>query len=423
MKQLAIAAKDKSYQLASSKLETRNEILRQIALLLVKEEDQIMAANSLDLVAAKENNLGTAMIKRLELSSAKIQEMAKGVEEVSLLPDPLSRVQLKRELDENLVLTRYSVPIGLIGVIFESRPDAFIQIASLSIKSGNCAILKGGKEATHSNKVLYQIVHMAISNVCPEFTDCIVLAETRDDINELLSLDKYIDLMVPRGSNALVQYIQNNTKIPVLGHADGICHFYVDDSVDLEMALDLAYDSKCQYPAVCNAIETLLVHENIAPLFLPRLQEKMQNVELRGDSKSCKIININLATDEDWSTEYNDLILSIKIVSSMQEAINHINEFGSRHTEAICTTNEEAANQFIALVDASSVMCNASTRFADGFRYGFGAEVGISTSKIHSRGPVGLEGLTIYKYKLIGQGAKVAPYANGEKKFTHKEIT
>jgi glutamate-5-semialdehyde dehydrogenase len=320
------------------------------------------------------------------------------------------------------MLYKVSVPIGVIGVIFESRPDALIQIASLCLKSGNAVILKGGQEARQTNSELYQAICQALEATDVLSKDSVQLMETREEINELLKLDEYIDLMIPRGSNQLVRYIKEHTKIPVLGHADGICHLYIDRESDEQMALDVTFDAKCQYPAVCNAIETLLVHEAVAGSFLPRLRERLKEVELRGDERTRGIISVTPATEEDWATEYNDLILSIKIVSSLPEAVEHINRYGSHHTDGIITGNQAAAEQFMNLVDSASVMWNCSTRFADGFRYGFGAEVGISTNKIHARGPVGLEGLTIYKYKLLGSGQPVAAYAEGKKKFTHKTL-
>jgi glutamate-5-semialdehyde dehydrogenase len=421
IEQSARKAKEKSYYLAVASIDKRNLILNAIASGLVNNENRIMEANQIDLDQAKKDNLNQALQKRLALSPQKIKQMAEGVLGVAALLDPLGKLDMDRELDTGLILKRVSVPIGLIGVIFESRPDAFIQIASLCIKSGNAVILKGGKEAASTNKVLYEVVSEAIEGVEPQLKGSVVLAQTREEIGSLLALDEVIDLMIPRGSNALVKYIKENTRIPVLGHADGICHLYVDDDADIPMAVDLTEDSKCQYPAVCNAIETLLVHRKVAEEFLPLLREKLSHVELRGDATVAKLIECQPADDSDWSTEYNDLILSIKIVDSLEEAIAHINRYGSHHTDLIVTGNESKAESFMQMVDSSSVMWNSSTRFADGFRYGFGAEVGISTNKIHARGPVGLEGLTLYKYRLTGKGDRVRPYADGEKQFTHKD--
>lgn len=422
-------AKRKSFDLAGTGTEERNLVLRLLAGLIRENLDIIYQKNLEDMERSEAEGLNPVMLKRLELTPARIEQMALGVEQVASLADPLGQVQLKRELDSDLVLTRYSVPVGLIGVIFESRPEAFIQIASLCLKSGNCAVLKGGKEALLSNRILYETVLEACIRADRElgksvFEGTVVLAQTREEINSLLELDGTVDLMIPRGSNALVKFVKEHTRIPVLGHADGICHYYIDRSADLNQAVELVVDSKTQYPAVCNALETLLVHRDIAEEFLPAVKKALEEkgVEIRGDGATLRIIDVNVATEEDWSTEYDDLILSVKVVSDIREAMEHINRYGSHHTDAIAATDSRAAEIFFSGVDSSSVMHNASTRFADGFRYGFGAEVGISTSKIHARGPVGLEGLTIYKYRLQGNGNLVRDYASGEKKFTHKDI-
>lgn len=432
IKEKACSAKKKSYSLCASSLQERNLFLEKLLILLKQKASFIIDENKKDLCCAKEQNLSTAMVKRLELSSSKIDTMIASIKQLILLPDPLGVVQIDRLLDNDLRLTRLSVPVGLIGVIFESRPDAFIQIATLAIKSGNCVILKGGKEATFSNNALFSLVQEASQQADKEigksiFEGTIVLAQNREEINALLSLDEVIDLMIPRGSNELVRYIKEHTKIPVLGHADGICHFYIDKEVNIDQAITLCVDGKTQYPAVCNALETILVHKDIAPLFLPLLKEAfskdpMKVVEIRGDETCCSIIEANKAIDEDWSSEYGDLIVSIKVVNDIDEAITHINRYGSHHTDGIATTNIQSANYFMETVDSSTVTTNASTRFADGFRYGFGAEVGISTSKIHARGPVGLEGLTIYKYRLVGDGNIVSDYVLGKKNFLHKDL-
>lgn len=426
-------AKQKSYLLASSTLKERNLFLSKLLTLLGNKSDFLISENKKDLQKAKADNLLTSVVKRLELNESKIKTMMDGIRQLILLDDPLGVVQLDRLLDEDLRLTRISVPVGLIGVIFESRPDAFIQIATLAIKSGNCAILKGGKEATHSNLALFSLIKETAIECDKElgkdiFKETIVLAQNREQINSLLALDDVIDLMIPRGSNELVKYIKEHTKIPVLGHADGICHFYIDKEVNIDEAVKLCLDAKTQYPAVCNAIETILVHKEVAAVFLPKLKKAFCEdnpncfVEIRGDKECCLIIDVNKASEEDWHTEYGDLIVSIKVVSSITEAVNHINHYGSHHSDGIASTNAESCNYFMENVDSSTVMCNASTRFADGFRYGFGAEVGISTSKIHARGPVGLEGLTIYKYQLVGNGNIVSDYVTGRKKFLHKDI-
>ena len=420
----AKAAKQASFKLAAVSDLKKREILNIVSRLLKEKQDFILAENKKDLDQAKVDNTGSVLVKRLRLNESKIDAIIQSVNEVASLKDPVGDVLVSRELDNDLLLEQISVPIGVIGIIFESRPDALVQISSLCIKSGNAAILKGGKEAVNSNRALFSLFEEAMEQVDPVFKNSLQLVESRDDIKELLALDQYVDLMIPRGSNALVQYIQNNTKIPVMGHADGICHVYVDKDADLDMAVSVVVDSKCQYPAVCNAVETLLVHKDAADKFLPAVADKLrsQNVELRGDVRTLKVIKAKEATDDDWKTEYTDLILSIKIVDTFDDAVDHINTFGSHHTDCIVTGDDMAAAEFMSVVDSSSTLQNCSTRFADGFRYGLGAEVGISTSKIHARGPVGLEGLLIYKYKLRGNGNIVADYANGIKQFTHKDI-
>ncbi|MGC8802996.1 MAG: glutamate-5-semialdehyde dehydrogenase, partial [Bacteroidales bacterium] len=326
-------------------------------------------------------------------------------------------------LDEGLELYRVSCPIGVIGVIFESRPDALVQISSLCLKSGNAVLLKGGSEAAHTNRILAEIIASA-SQQSGIPTGWIQLLESRADVNEMLKMDEYIDLIIPRGSNEFVRYIMDHSRIPVLGHADGICHVYVDAEADMDMAMKIAVDSKTQYVAVCNAAETLLVHKDIAATFLPRLKEQLDKfpVELRGCQRTQQIIPVHPATEEDWKTEYLDYIWSIRIVDNVQEAIEHVNRYGSGHTETIVTNNAHTAKMFMDLCDSGNLFWNASTRFSDGYRYGLGAEVGISTNKIHARGPVGLEGLVIYKWKLIGKGHIVDDYTSGVRRFTHRKI-
>ncbi|MBN2803287.1 MAG: glutamate-5-semialdehyde dehydrogenase [Deltaproteobacteria bacterium] len=420
----AKAAKQASFRLASIDDSKKSEVLKIVAELLKEKQDYILAENSKDLELAKADNTGDVLVKRLVLNPQKIDVIIDSLKDVASLKDPVGTVQVKRELDTDLILEKIAVPIGVIGIIFESRPDALVQISSLCLKSGNAAILKGGKEAVNSNRALFSLFEEAMERVDPLFKNSLQLVESRDDIKELLALDQYVDLMIPRGSNALVKYIQDNTKIPVMGHADGICHVYVDKEADLDMAVSVAVDSKCQYPAVCNAVETLLVHKDIADTFLPSVAKELtdRGVELRGDEATRKIIDAKEAVDEDWETEYTDLILSIKVVDDFDGAVDHINFYGSHHTDCIVTNNSVTSERFMSVVDSSSTLLNCSTRFADGFRYGLGAEVGISTSKIHARGPVGLEGLLIYKYKVRGNGNIVADYAEGRKSFTHKEL-
>jgi glutamate-5-semialdehyde dehydrogenase len=420
---LAQKAKDASIELAAVSSDKKNRALKAIAEALDKNKAEIIQANLEDIKRSENKNLAAPLLKRLKFDETKIDEAIKGIESLIALPDPVGETQKATELDSDLELYRVSCPIGVTGVIFESRPDALVQISSLCLKSGNGVLLKGGSEAMETNRILAKTISEATNSIgIPE--GWLQLLETRADVSQMLHLDEQIDLIIPRGSNEFVKYIMDNSNIPVLGHADGICHCYIDENADLDMAVSIAVDSKTQYVAVCNALETLLVHESIAKDFLPKAKEAFEakNVELKGCKKTCDIINISAATDEDWKTEYLDYILSIKIVSSMDEAIKHINKYGSGHTDAIVTNDIDNANDFMNLIDSGNVFWNCSTRFSDGFRYGLGAEVGISTNKIHARGPVGLEGLLIYKYKLIGKGQIVEDYSCGKKTFTHKKI-
>ena len=418
----AQAAKRASFRLAGASTELKNRALAAIAEVLEQNRSRILEENRKDQKQAGKNGLNDSLFKRLVLTDQKFDQVVESVREVARLEDPVGKTLLVRELDKGLVLRKNTVPIGVIGVIFESRPDALVQISSLCVKSGNVVILKGGSEALHSNRILFELIREAAEATDPVFKDTLHLVETREQIGELLELDRWIDLMIPRGSNELVRRIQENTRIPVLGHAEGICHLYVDREADLDMAVEVAYDAKCQYPAVCNAIETLLVHSGAAEEYLPRLADRLEGVELRGDERTRGIIEARTAEESDWRAEYNDLILSIRMVDSLDEAVDHINTYGSHHTDSIITGSEAAARRFLADVDSSSVMWNCSTRFADGFRYGLGAEVGISTGKIHARGPVGLEGLTSSKYILEGDGQIVSGYADGSRRFTHRDL-
>jgi glutamate-5-semialdehyde dehydrogenase len=347
------------------------------------------------------------------------------VRDVSALSDPLVRRLSVTELDDGLTLYKESCPVGVIGIIFEARPEIVPQVAALALKSGNALILKGGAEAVHSNEALVSIWSRALTHFFDIPADAVNLVHSRADVREMLTLDREIDLIIPRGSRELARYVAEHSRIPVLGHGEGICHVYVDCKADLQKALNIAVDAKVQYPAACNAMETLLVHEEIAGRFLPDLITRFQaaGVEMRGCPLTVMSVQSRAlvpASEEDWATEYSDLIISIKIVSSIDEAIEHIDRYGSGHTEAIVTEDRSAATHFMERVDAAGVYHNASTRFADGFRYGLGAELGISTGKLHARGPVGLEGLTTYKYKLIGDGQTVASYSNGERSFKHR---
>ena len=418
-------AKEASLKLATLPAKIRNKALMEIANSLKRHSNLILKANKKDVENAKKSMLKEALLKRLILDDNKIREMIEEIKSVARLKDPLGKTLSQVELDNELMLYQITCPIGVIGVIFESRPDAVPQISALCLKSGNAIILKGGSEAKNSNRVLFRLISEASQkNHIPK--GAMQIIETREEVFRMLKLDQYINLIIPRGSNKFVKYVQEHTKIPVLGHSEGICHVFVDKDVNIKKAINICFDAKCQYPVVCNAMETMLVHKDFAKKFLPLMVDKFKRakVEIRGDNKTRKRVKgLNKATEKDWSTEYNDLILSVKIVNNLNEAINHINKFGSKHTDAIVTENKKNAQIFMNLVDSASVMWNASTRFADGFRYGKGAEVGISTAKIHSRGPVGLEGLVIYKYKLIGKGNVVSSYiGKNARKFKHKII-
>jgi glutamate-5-semialdehyde dehydrogenase len=404
----------------------KNRALSAIAEALLAHKARIMEVNQAEVNRAKEQQIAQVLVKRLQLSDAKFDEILRGLNDLVSLEDPVGKTMSALELDDGFILYQVQCPIGLIGVIFESRPDALVQIVSLCLKSGNAVILKGGSEAHDTNQILATIICDAIEAVDPLFGGAVQLIATREDVAALLKRDRDIQLIIPRGSNAFVQYIQNNTKIPVLGHADGICHTYVDADAEIQKAVDICYDAKLQYPAVCNAMETLLVDAAIAEKFLPVMAEKYlkAGVTLRGDERTLSILpDIETATDDDWATEYNDLVLSIKIIDGVQPAIAHINQYGSHHTDAIVTENAQQAEQFLAQVDSATVIQNASTRFADGFRFGKGAEVGISTNKIHARGPVGLDGLMIYQYRLVGSGNVVATYTGTDaRRFTHRRL-
>ena len=412
-----------SSKMASTDIAVRNAALEKIAESLLAGKERIFEANAKDMERAQADNISPAVIKRLKFSEAKLSDAIAGIHNLIALPDPLFQIQLKRQLDEGLTLVRETCPIGVIGVIFEARPDAMVQIASLCIKSGNCAILKGGSETRETNKLLFELIYeAALSSGLPQ--GCLFQAEQRDEIAELLACHESVDLLIPRGSNAFVQYIMNNTKIPVLGHADGICHIYVDKDFDLEKAIPVIIDAKTQYTAACNAVETLLVHQDAVEKLMLPLQKAFEEykISLRATSDIADRYGSELATEEDFSTEYLDLIISAKTVENIDEAIWHINKYGSHHTDCIITEDNKAAEYFMRMVDSAGVYQNCSTRFADGFRYGFGAEVGISTGKIHARGPVGLEGLVTYKYKLFGNGQIVGDYASGRKSFHFKDL-
>lgn len=418
----------KQVKLAAPKLAAASEADRNKALLAVSEallakQEEIFAANRADMEQAEKDGVAGPILKRLKFDEGKLRDVTAGIRDLIHLPDPLFRTQFTRELDEGLILQRVTCPIGVIGVIFEARPDALVQISALCIKSGNCVILKGGSEALRTNKILFDTIYQAVLEAgLPEH--CMMQLEARSEINELLECHESVDLLIPRGSNAFVQYIMNHTKIPVMGHADGICHIYVDKDADIEKAIPIIFDAKTQYVSACNTVETLLVHKDVVRELMPRLKAALDEkpVEIRGTKEIADIIDCEAATDADDSTEYLDYILSVKTVENVREAIDHINYYGSHHTDCIITENADTAAEFMNLVDSAGVYQNCSTRFADGYRYGFGAEVGISTGKLHARGPVGLEGLVSYKYKLFGSGQIVADYASGAKSFHFKDL-
>lgn len=412
-----------SKALAGLDSEQKNNALRNIADKIDNQRHSIIEANQKDIEKAEQEQLSHPLLKRLRFDNKKIDQVIKGIESLIQIPDPLGKTLSATELDEGLELYKVTCPIGVIGVIFESRPDALVQISTLCLKSGNGVLLKGGSEAANTNKKLTGLIAEATKDAgIPE--NWIQLMETRADVHEMLKLDEFIDLIIPRGSNEFVRHIMDHSNIPVLGHADGICHVYVDKESGLEMALNITEDSKIQYVAVCNALETLLVHKDVAETFLPAFQKRMEQhqVALTGCDRTRKIINISPAGETDWKTEYLDYQLSIKMVDSPEEAIAHINTYGSGHTDSIVTSNSDTASSFMDLVDSGNVLWNCSTRFSDGYRYGLGAEVGISTNKIHARGPVGMEGLLIYKWKLVGNGQIVKDYAENKRSFTHRRL-
>jgi glutamate-5-semialdehyde dehydrogenase len=411
--------------------EVRNRALVEVAAALETQAEAVLEANARDREAASAQvaagEMSEALFRRLLLDEAKLETLVLGIRQIARMPDPVGQVSLATELDEGLELFRVTCPIGVVGVIFESRPEALPQIASLCLKSGNAVVLKGGSEAAHSNRKLAELIRGAAVNAGAP-SDWLTLLEGRDEVTELLEADEYVDLIVPRGSNGLVRHIQANTAIPVLGHADGVCHVYIDAAADPEQAVAVSVDAKVQYPAACNAVETILVHRDVAPDMLPALVDALSGhrVEVRCDERALSLAgspSVISATDDDWGVEFNDLVVAIKIVDGLEDAIAHVNLYGSGHTEAIVTDDDSAFERFFAEVDAAGVYRNASTRFADGLRYGFGAEVGISTGKLHPRGPVGLEGLVTYKYKLVGAGHIVSSYSGSNARaFTHRRI-
>ncbi len=412
-----------SIEVSQTENQNRIKALNFMADYLEKNSKEILEANNADYSSAEKKGISRSLLSRLKLSKAKLNSGIEGVRKVGVLADPVNQVQIKRELSKGLILERKTVPIGVLGVIFESRPDAVMQISSLAIRSGNGVMLKGGSEANLTNTSIVKALQEGLTESGLD-KNAICLLTSRKDSMAMLNLEKYINLIIPRGSNELVKFIQENTRIPVLGHADGICHIFIDIEANLDMALSVALDSKIQYPAACNAIETLLVHKDIAPDFLEKAIPlfNSNDVKLIGDKRSVELGLKYEASLEDWKTEYLDLILSIKIVDDLEQAITHIQKYSSKHTDGIITENSNTANKFMNVVDSAGVFHNCSTRFADGFRYGFGAEVGISTQTLPPRGPVGLEGLVTYKYFLKGDGNIVDDFSLGKAIYTHKDL-
>ncbi len=410
---IAKLAKEASLKVAAVSTETKNKALNAIADALEANAEKIYAANRQDLKEAEklvENGAITkSTFNRLKLDENKMRDMIQGVRDIAKLPDPVNKTLLKRELDTGLVLEKVSCPIGVLGIIFEARPDVISQISSLAIKSSNAVILKGGKEAVNTNRTILEIINSALDKVEGFPKNVVSQVFNRADVAEMLKCDKYINLIIPRGGNNLVKFIKENTKIPVLGHADGICHIFADKSADLALASRVIIDAKTQYPSACNAVETLLIHKDF-----PHRDELLKNIA----TADVEVIH----NPESWAFEYGEKKLAVKIVASVDEAISHINTYGSGHTDCILTNDSANAEKFLNQVDSAGGYHNVSTRFADGFRYGFGAEVGISTNKTHARGPVGLEGLVIYKYKLRGNGEIVDDYSKGLKHFNHKDL-
>ena len=420
-------AKESTYKLQSLNTEIKNYALSEIAKNIEKRKNEIFEANNKDLENAKEllNNkkISISMFNRLKLDDNKMIDIISGIKDVIKLEEPINKILTETELDDNLILKKVSCPIGLIAVIFEARPDVISQISSLCIKSSNAVILKGGSEGENTNKIIFEIINQVLSDIKEFPKNSVNLVFSREDIKNILSMDKYIDLIIPRGSNDLVQYIKSNTNIPVLGHADGICHLYIDESANIENALKICLDSKAQYPSACNSVETILINKNIENEFLKKLYSlfKENEIKMNGDEEVKKILS-DIGIVKDWHREYGDKEVSLKIVDNLEEAYKHINKYSSHHTDSIISENKENIEKFMTFVDSANVYSNVSTRFSDGFRYGFGAEVGISTNKTHARGPVGLEGLTIYKYKLFGNYQIVEDYVSHKSSFKHKRI-
>ena len=428
---IARSAREASRKLALLSGETRNAALLTIADALEGNGGPVLAANAKDCAAAETlastGEMTPAMLSRLRINESGIAEMAARIREVANLPDPLGKRLAATELDQGLILHKESCALGVIAVVFESRPDVVPQVASLALKSGNAVLLKGGAEAANSNESIVAVWREALCRFPDVPQESIHLLQSRSDVLELLRLRGEVDLLIPRGSKEFVAFMEQNSRIPVVGHGEGICHVFVDRAADLNRAVTVTLDSKVQYPAACNSVETLLVHKDVAAAFLPRVVAELNraNVEVRGCPRVRALLpeaKLVPAIEKDWSTEYSDLILSVKIVDTVEQALEHIQRYGSKHTECIVTEDQAVAERFLQEVDAAGVFHNASTRFADGYRYGLGAELGISNGKLHARGPMGIEGLTTYKYKLRGNGHIAAEYSSGVRHFTHKPL-
>jgi glutamate-5-semialdehyde dehydrogenase len=414
MTELAKQAKTASRELARLTTAEKNTCLLAMADALERNAESIKAANAKDMTAGAQAGLSSAMLDRLKLDDKRIAGMAKGLREVAALPDPVGRVLDSRTRPNGLKLQKVSTPIGVVVIIYESRPNVTADAASLCFKSGNATILRGGKEAIHSNQAIAQVMLAAARKQLPHFPESaiqVVQTTDRDAIKELLSLTQYVDLCMPRGGEGLIRAVAENSKVPVIKHYKGVCHVYVDGEADFKMAEEIVLNAKCQRPGVCNAIETLLVDKAIAPEFLPLISQKLteKKVELRVDDTSRAILNgkvpdLKTASEDDWYAEYLDLILAVRVVDGVEQAIDHINHYGSAHSDSIVTRDEKRAKQFLAETDSATVYWNASTRFTDGGEFGMGAEIGISTDKIGARGPMGLEELTTYKWVGIGNG-------------------
>jgi glutamate-5-semialdehyde dehydrogenase len=428
---VARSAREASRKLALLSNETRQATLLAIAGALEGNGGRILAANAKDCAAAEKllstEEMTPALLSRLRIKEAGVAEMATRVREVAHLPDPLGKRLASTELDQGLILHKESCALGVIAVVFESRPDVVPQIASLALKSGNAVLLKGGAEAANSNESIVAVWREVLRGFPDVPQESIHLLQSRSDVMELLRLQGEVDLLIPRGSKEFVAFMEQNSRIPVLGHGEGICHVFIDRAADLNKAVAITLDSKVQYPAACNSVETLLVHKDVAAAFLPRVVAELRraNVEVRGCPRVLALLpdtKLVPAIEKDWSTEYSELILSVKIVDTVEQSLEHIHRYGSKHTECIVTEDQAVAERFLREVDAAGVFHNASTRFADGYRYGLGAEVGISNGKLHARGPMGIEGLTTYKYKLRGNGHIVAEYSRGLRQFKHKAL-